>query len=85
MTRPGGEHRGNNRDRAARKNWLLATYGDGESCQCVHGCGTVVTYATVQADRIVPGGSYRHSNVQPACEPCNRQRSNDASWRYVAA
>ena len=83
MTRPGGEKRGNSKDRAARKFWMLATWGNGETCPCVHGCGTVLTYATVEADRIIPGalgGSYRRDNVQPACGPCNKSRSDNPNW-----
>jgi hypothetical protein len=77
--RPGGEKRGNNQDRKNRKLWLLRTYGNGETCACVH-CTAVLTYETLEADRIVPGGSYRHENVQPSCAHCNKARSNNASW-----
>lgn len=77
--RPGGEKRGNSRDRAARKRWMLATFGNGTTCPCVH-CGTPLTYATVEADRIVPGGSYRRDNVQPACRADNLARSNHLDW-----
>jgi hypothetical protein len=84
-SRHGGEKRGNSRNRAARKRYLLATYGDGETCPCVHGCGRRLTYDTVEADRIVPGGSYRRENVQPACGPCNKSRSNKVDWQLVPA
>jgi hypothetical protein len=57
---------------------MLDMWGDGSRCRCVHGCGTVLTYETVEADRIIPGGSYRHENIQPACRPCNLARSDDA-------
>lgn len=77
--RAGGEKRGNSRDRRIRKLWMLAAYGDGLACPCVH-CGTSLGYATVEADRIVPGGTYRRDNVQPACRPCNSRRQNDTSW-----
>lgn len=77
--RPGGEKRGNNKDRRARKIWMLSTWGDGSRCPCVH-CGISLDYATVEADRIVPGGSYRRENVQPACRDCNASRSNDTEW-----
>ena len=79
-TRPGGEKRGNSKDRAARKRWMLATWGDGITCLCVHGCGTVLDYAHVEADRIIPGGSYRRDNVQPACRSCNAARSDNPDW-----
>ncbi len=58
---------------------MLSTWGDGSSCECVH-CGTGLTYETVEADRIVPGGSYRRDNVQPACRGCNARRSDNAEW-----
>lgn len=77
--RPGGEKRGNNIDRANRKVWMLFQFGNGEYCRCVH-CGTTLTFETVEADRIIPGGSYRHENVQPACRSCNLARSNDITW-----
>lgn len=79
MARPGGEKRGNNKDRKARKLWMLATWGDGTTCLCVH-CDKPLTYTTVEADRIIPGGSYRRDNVQPACRTCNLDRSNDTTW-----
>lgn len=80
--RAGGEKRGNSRDRRIRKLWMLAAYGDGIKCPCVH-CGCELDYASVEADRIIPGaqgGSYRRDNVQPSCRPCNSRRQNDESW-----
>jgi hypothetical protein len=77
--RPGGEKRGNSTDRRRRKFWMLARWGDGETCPCVH-CGDELTYATVEADRIIPGGPYRRENVQPACRDCNRDRSDNVAW-----
>jgi 5-methylcytosine-specific restriction endonuclease McrA len=77
--RPGGEKRGNSTDRRRRKFWMLVTWGDGVKCPCVH-CGAILTYETVEADRIVPGGSYARSNVQPACRGCNLARSNKVEW-----
>jgi 5-methylcytosine-specific restriction endonuclease McrA len=29
---------------------------------------------SVTADRINPGGSYRHENIQPACAPCQNHQ-----------
>lgn len=52
---------------------MLRTYGDGLTCDCTH-CGLTLTYETVEADRIIPGGSYRRDNVQPSCAPCNKRR-----------
>lgn len=77
--RHGGEKRGNSRDRRNRKMWLLLYFGDGKTCECVH-CGIGLDYSTIEADRIVPGGSYRHENIQPACRRCNRTRSDNVDW-----
>jgi len=80
--RHGGDKRGNSYARRARKMWLLGTPkfgGTGTHVPCVH-CGTQLGYDEVEADRIVPGGSYRRDNVQPACRACNLGRSDDASW-----
>lgn len=83
-TRHGGERRGNAADRRRRKIRFLREYGDGEICPCVY-CGIVLNYETVEADRIIPGGSYRWDNVQPSCRACNLDRSNDESWTVEAA
>lgn len=43
------------------------------SCRCYR-CGTLLTVETVTVDRIVPGvhgGTYRRSNIRPACSTCN--------------
>jgi 5-methylcytosine-specific restriction endonuclease McrA len=80
------DKRGNNRDRAARKLYLLSAPqfgGDGTHVYCVHGCGTLLDYETVEADRIEPGESYRRNNVQPACRPCNIARSNNPYWIFT--
>lgn len=81
--RPGGEKRGSNKDRAARKTFLLTAPqwgGNGTHVGCVH-CGTLCSREVVQADRIIPGGSYRRTNVQPSCPGCNKARSNKIDWR----
>lgn len=48
--------------------------GRGEpACRCYR-CGRLLTVQTVTVDRIVPGcrgGTYRRSNIRPACGPCN--------------
>jgi 5-methylcytosine-specific restriction endonuclease McrA len=84
--RAGGEKRGNSKDRAARKQWMLSPEsgygGDGNSVPCVH-CITPVNKQTVESDRKIPGsqgGSYRRENVQPSCRPCNQARSDNESW-----
>ncbi len=75
--RAGGEKRGNSRDRRRRKLWLLRTFDpelgpDYAHCalQLSDHCRAVVDIHTVTADRIEPGGSYAHENIQPACTPC---------------
>lgn len=78
--RAGGDKRGSSRDRLRRKLWMLAHFGNGETCPCTH-CGMTLTRVTVEADRIIPGGSYRRDNVQPSCRRCNAQRSNNTEWR----
>jgi hypothetical protein len=92
MQRAGGEKRGSCHNRRARKLWMLRTWNPElgpDHCRCVHAqCGhSVLTYETVEADRIVPGGSYKRTNVQPSCHPCNVARSNNAAWipRVLAA
>lgn len=81
MARAGGDKRGNASDRRARKLWMLSEAagfgGNGVCVPCVF-CETSLSYATVEADRKDCGGSYRRSNVQPACRPCNLARSDDA-------
>lgn len=81
--RAGGEKRGNSRNRAARKRWMLATFGNGEKCPCAH-CAAMLGYDEVEADRIVPGGTYARFNIQPACRACNLARSNNASWQHAS-
>lgn len=80
--RHGGDHRGNAASRRARKLWMLAQArwnGNGAECDCVH-CGGRLTFATVEADRIVPGGPYARHNIQPSCRACNLARSDNAAW-----
>lgn len=82
-TRNGGDKRGSSANRRARKVWFLSAVsgfgGNGETVPCVH-CSKPLGFADIEADRIIPGGSYRRDNVQPACRPCNIERSDDASW-----
>lgn len=59
---------------------MLSTFGDGDTCPCTH-CGSALTFHTVEADRIVPGGSYARTNVQPSCRACNLSRSDNLSWK----
>lgn len=73
------DKRGSAASRRARKTYLLSAFGDGTSVACVH-CGVSLTFATLQADRIIPGGSYRRDNVQPSCARDNIARSDNAAW-----
>lgn len=75
------DRRGNNRDRRRRKQWLLNHFGDGKTVECAlklaDDCPGTLTLHTVTAERMIPGcqgGSYRHSNLLPACLPCNIAR-----------
>lgn len=81
--------RGNSKDRAARKTWMLTSPQfhrrpgtEGTNVNCTH-CGRELNRQTVQADRIDPAGTYKRENVQPACESCNIRRGNDTSWKYT--
>jgi hypothetical protein len=86
--RHGGDKRGSAASRRARKLWMLSEAagfgGDGTKVPCVH-CDATLDFDAVEADRIVPGGSYRRDNVQPACRVCNLDRSNDATWSYATS
>jgi 5-methylcytosine-specific restriction endonuclease McrA len=53
----------------------LGTEGSENACRCYR-CGSLLTVDTVTVDRIVPGcqgGTYRRSNIRPACGRCNSQ------------
>lgn len=84
--RQGGDSRGNSRDRARSKLWLLSPEagfgGDGETVPCVH-CDTELTFATLERDRIIPGrlgGRYTRDNLQPSCRSCNASRGGQTDW-----
>lgn len=78
MSRPGYvDKRGNSRDRARRRAWLLATFdedlGPGRArCHLRLSalCLRVVDETTLSVDRIEMGGSYARGRIQPACKPC---------------
>lgn len=71
--------RGGAADRRVRKQWLLDTFGDGESATCMlqltPRCEGTVTFESMTVDRYpvagVDGGTYKRGNIQPACAPCN--------------
>ena len=76
--------RGNNRQRKARKLWLLNEFGDGTKCQCWE-CGAWVTYETLYVDRIVPsvdGGTYRRNNIRPHCPTCSHKQGSAIRTEY---
>jgi 5-methylcytosine-specific restriction endonuclease McrA len=57
-----------------------------DMCSCVY-CGDMLTFATVEADRIIPGsmgGTYRFENVIPACRECNASRGDRTVWSFDA-
>lgn len=70
--------RGSATNRRSRKQWLLDTWGDGNSAPCRLTCSPsclrTVTLLTISVDRIIPGtlgGTYARNNIRPACLPCN--------------
>jgi len=70
--------RGNTRDRAARRAWLLTQFGNGVTAPCYRfeACGAMLDEKTITVDRIVPGahgGRYVRGNIRPACGPCNSE------------
>lgn len=45
------------------------------ACRCYR-CGCLLTIETLTVDRIVPGckgGTYRRTNIRPACSDCNSE------------
>lgn len=88
------DERGSTYDRAARKQWLLDTFGDGTSAPCLikfdDNCLDTVTMDTLSVDRFpVPGakgGTYTRGNIRPGCGPCNsRQGGALGAARRAAA
>lgn len=69
--------RGNTKDRARRRRWLLETYAADVPghCRCYR-CGALLTEGTLTVDRIIPGalgGKYTRDNIRPACSACNTE------------
>jgi hypothetical protein len=73
--RKNDDKRGRAADRRRRKVKMLHLFGDGETCPCVH-CQKPLTLATMEQDRIIPGGPYNMKNVQPSCKRCNLLRGD---------
>jgi 5-methylcytosine-specific restriction endonuclease McrA len=82
--RKGHDPRGSSDDRRRRKSWMLAWFGDGTTCACTH-CGEALDATSIEADRIIPGGSYARTNIQPSCAPCNRLRGDSPITPYNAS
>jgi len=64
-----GNASGSSYDRRRRKQWLLETFGDGKTAPC-HYCKAPLDFETLTVDRIlagVLGGTYRRTNIRPAC------------------
>jgi 5-methylcytosine-specific restriction endonuclease McrA len=69
--------RGNSKDRAKRRLYLVRAYEADVAgkCRCYR-CGELLTAETVTVDRIVPGclgGRYVRENIRPACIDCNTE------------
>jgi len=78
------EIKGNSVDRRRRREFLLNEFGDGHTCPCVY-CGRRLTDSTLTQDKIYTsheGGRYRHDNLVPACEGCNKARG-DTHWENI--
>lgn len=79
--------RGSTKDRAARRRYLLDTFGNGETCPCYR-CDTELTDETLTVDRIIPGiegGTYRRDNIRPACGYCNSSTGSALARSRAAA
>lgn len=96
--RPGGEKRGSHLDRKRRRAWLLRTFDvdlGPDRCRCwldlSDRCLEYLDAKTLTVDRINPGGSYAHGNIQPACRPCQLEQgalitnTRRAEWRALMA
>jgi 5-methylcytosine-specific restriction endonuclease McrA len=75
-----GPDRGNSYARRARKHFLLSNFGgNGTHVECTH-CTELLTFKTVEADRVIPGslgGTYRRDNIVPSCRHCNASRKDE--------
>lgn len=55
---------------------FMVAHGEGDPCCRCYRCGDLLTVNTVTVDRIIPGalgGTYRRSNIRPACARCNSE------------
>lgn len=84
--------RGSSYSRRRRREWLVEEFGDGEHVACflqrsAH-CLYVLDVTNVSADRIVlgvDGGTYRRSNILPACLPCQCHQGGQVGPAQKAA
>jgi hypothetical protein len=70
--------RGSSSDRERRERNLLKEFGDGRTAPCVY-CGVKLDGLHLTQDRLWPGsagGRYINANLVPACDNCNRTRSD---------
>lgn len=73
------DQRGSSYERRVRRQWLLDTYGDGETAPCMiefdERCLGEVDMVTMTVDRHpipgIDGGTYVRDNIRPACGSCN--------------
>jgi len=74
--------RGNTRDRARRKAWLMQHWAsDSIGYVRCYRCGIMLNEERLTVDRIVPGnkgGRYVRGNIRPACRHCNSATANRA-------
>lgn len=79
-----GGDRGNSKDRARRKRKVLRVFGNGQRCRCTY-CRRWLNFHTLTIDRVIPGidgGTYRFSNIQPACRDCNIRRGDTPADQF---
>lgn len=84
--------RGSSTDRRRRREWLVTEYGDGQDVACFlqrspH-CLYVLDVDNVSPDRVklgVHGGTYRRSNILPACLPCQCHQGGQVGPAQKAA
>jgi 5-methylcytosine-specific restriction endonuclease McrA len=74
--------RGNTHDRRMRRLFLLSPesgFGGNNVYVPCWECGTLVDYASMVVDRIVPGcrgGGYQRWNIRPQCHTCADRQSH---------
>lgn len=85
--RPGGERRGNSRDRRRRRTWLLLTFDPDlgpHRARCglaiSEACLGIVDTETLTVDRLMPEHGYIQGNIQPACAPCQNKQGALITW-----